>query len=465
MVVDLDNNRTLARQNADELMMPASNMKLFTTASALGVLGEDFVFETKLRMIDEKTIIVRGDGDPAFGDPKILWQTPLAALNGTPYEGQKIDIELMLRIWIDQIRKAGVKRIERLIIDDRIFDQKTIHPTWPEDQLHKWYCAQVAGLNFNTNCVDIYATPTKIGRTPRIRIVPHTKGTSFLSVTNRTVTGDSDTFWVSRKISTNQLTFSGKVRIHRKTPVWVTVHDPAMFFGNVLASRLINTGVAVDMVTRPKADEILPRGKTLHVIRTPITDVVNRCNKDSQNLYAEALLKRMGRQITGAPGSWENGSAAMRIFLREKLGTHAARVQPADGSGLSRNNRITARVMIDLLGAMHRDRKIGPAFKASLAVAGKDGSLKKYFTTGMNGDVHGKTGYINFVRTLSGYLFVPGEKGETKTIAFSILFNDIKPPALSHQILKLRNDLVYAIDKHTAPRKAIPKRTAVESAP
>ena len=107
----------LAQRNADLPMIPASNMKLFTTATALGVLGPGFTFETKLilssppantnsRQPTGPILILKGDGDPSFGDPKILAATPRSALNGTPYEGKTLDVELLLQIWVDQVKKV-----------------------------------------------------------------------------------------------------------------------------------------------------------------------------------------------------------------------------------------------------------------------------------------------------------------------------------------------------------------------
>jgi D-alanyl-D-alanine carboxypeptidase/D-alanyl-D-alanine-endopeptidase (penicillin-binding protein 4) len=458
MVMDLQSNRVLAQRGADLPMIPASNMKLYTTAVALSQLGPDFVFSTGMRLAPATNgagwdLIVRGDGDPAFADPKILAKTPSSALNGTPYQGKTLDVELLVQIWVDQVRKTGVKRINRLVIDDRVFDQNRLHPSWPKDQLHKWYCAQVSGLNFHTNCIEIYAQPTANGQRPQVWLKPQA---SFLTVTNRATSGANNSFWAARRLGTNELIVSGQVKHRLIKPIDVTLDDPAIFFGRVLAQRLARSGIAVGSLARAAGKEKLPAGKSLHVIRTPISEVIRRCNKESQNLYAESLIKRVGHKFTGQPGSWSNGAAALERFLHHKLGASIAeQVRLSDGSGMSRQNRITARATVELLRAMHRDPKLGQIYRQSLSVGGVDGTLSKYFKTGLNGTVHAKTGYISQVRTLSGYLVVPNRvvdrSGKSvnirpKVVAFSILFNDIKAPVSGYKVKQLRDDLVRLID-------------------
>ena len=154
-------------------------------------------------------LVVHGDGDPAFGDSKLMQQ-------------HNMDMEQLFDIWIDHVNKTGVKTIQSLIVDDRVFDRQLIHAGWPSDQLHMWYCAQVAGLNFNDNCLDVYVEPTQRGQTPRIHTLP---SAPFLSPLNRAVTGKSDTFWISRKPLTNELTYWGQVKHYRDTPVRVTIHN------------------------------------------------------------------------------------------------------------------------------------------------------------------------------------------------------------------------------------------------
>lgn len=460
--VDLETGRAIVRSNQDEAMIPASNLKLITSAAALGTLGHDFVFETKLSLLnppaDDKApqtdaiLVVKGDGDPAFGDDTVLRK----------YGNQIGDVEAMIQLWIDVVKKANITKVSRLIIDDSIFDTTFVHPTWPADQLNRWYCAQVAGLNFYTNCLDVYPVPSTVaGDSPFVRVIP---AAPFISTTNIATTGNSDTFWISRRIGTNEMTFRGSVKNKRTSPVNVTLHDPPLFFGQILADRLAKAGIAVGSVGRPKPQDVLGAGKPLHIIRTPLSIVLSRCNKNSQNLYAEALFKRIGFKATGAPGSFDNGAAAVRLFLQKQIGTAAAAVRTADGSGMSRDNRVTARIMVDVLAAMHKNAKLGKPYRDSMSIAGVDGTLDDRMK-GLKGRVHAKTGYINGVSCLSGYYIAPSNKPKANTgvqptdqndvddgpaVAFSFLFNEIRVPL--DTVLRTQNELVKILDEAYAPK-------------
>jgi D-alanyl-D-alanine carboxypeptidase/D-alanyl-D-alanine-endopeptidase (penicillin-binding protein 4) len=153
-------------------------------------------------------------------------------------------------------------------------------------------------------------------------------------------------------------------------------------------------------------------------LETPIEAVLARCNKDSANLYAESLAKRLAAKATGKPGSWEGSRASIGAWL-QKIGIPEEQFKLDDGCGLSRNNAISAEGMVRILAA---DYAAGyrKTFINSLAVGGEDGTLEKRFK-GMEGRVHAKSGFINGVSTLSGYL--QSKSGDW--YAFSILLNRI----------------------------------------
>jgi len=438
------------------LLIPASNMKLLTTAASTRILGPDFVFRTQLSAIssadwtdqfrqqetvaaapsDGIVLVVRADGDPAFADPKLLAEHGL-------------DVEKLLDAWVQTVIKAGIKKVDRLVIDDRIFDTEFVHSTWPVDQLNRWYCAQVSGLTFYDNCVDVFAAPSTDGSTPRIEMVPDVP---FMTTTNKAKSGKLDTFWISRKLGTNEITFRGEVKTARTAPVNITVHDPSLFFGDVLKHRLSKAGIEVGTVMRPDRTDRFPAGKTLLINETTLPVVLERCNRDSLNLFAEALLKRMGYKITGQPGSWQNGIAATRLFLQQTLGPRASNIQIADGSGMSRDNKVTARVFVDLLKVMHDDDQTRDMFRKSLSVGGETGTLRNRLENLKHATVYGKSGYIREVSTLSGYIVMDKESGG-KVIAFSILCNDFKPPVYLHTVRNLQEDIVNLLYEAHLPKE------------
>ncbi len=455
-VIDADSGEVLVELGADEPMIPASNMKLLTTAAALDVLGKGFVFRTELSITDaaqpggKPDLMIRGDGDPALGDPVLLEEIGLTA-------------EGLLDQWVQAVKQTGVTSFGKLIVDDRVFDMQWVHPSWPVGQLNRHYCAQVAGLNFHDNVLHVLPAPaSRTGAAPIVVLYPDSP---FLQTYNNATTGKANEFWIDRKSGTNELTFRGKVKARFFTPVRVTLNDPPIYLAQLLGLRLRRAGIEVDMITRLGGNEHAPASKPIHRVETLLPAVLRRTNRDSQNLFAEALFKRMGFALTGSPGDWENGAAAVRHALSRRLGAHAAGTTIADGSGMSRDNRVTARVLAELLQSLHQDPELGPVFMNSLSYNGMvngegrvgNGTLEGRFKKLPAGRwVYGKSGYIRSVSCLSGYLVVtdPDDPTHTKrTLAFSFLFNGFSPP-LSHQSLKsLQDQMIVLIDEQTGDRQ------------
>lgn len=450
-VIDADNGEVLGEINADEPMIPASNMKLLTTASALEVLGKDFAFRTELGVIDapagggQATLVLHGDGDPALGDPVLLKEAGLTA-------------DDLLDQWVQAVKQTGITSFDRLIVDDRVFDQQMVHPSWPAGQLHQHYCAQVAGLNFNDNCLHVLPAPaSRVGASPTISIYPESP---FLQIFNSATTGSANEFWVDRKAGTNEMTMRGRVKSRFYTPVRVTLNDPPVYLGRLIKDRLGRAGIRVGQIVRPADGEQVPEARPIHRVETLMPAILRRTNQDSQNLFAEAQIKRMGYALTGSPGGWENGAAAIRHALSRRLGTLASGVVIADGSGLSRDNHVSSRVLAELLRSFHQDPQLGPVFINSLSYNGKiagsseeqgDGTLDGRFKKLPPGHwVYGKSGYIRAVSSLSGYLIVtnPEEPERPKrTIAFSFLFNGFTPPLSNRSMKAVQDQLVVLIDQ------------------
>lgn len=456
IAIDLTDQKKLLSINPDTALIPASNMKLVTTAAALDYLGPEHVFRTTLNLVEDDTadadasketrpsILVVGDGDPAFGDPGLLADHGLT-------------VEQVLEQWVAAIKKTGHQHFGTLYVDDRVFDRDFVHESWPKKQLNRWYCAQVAGINFHTNCLDVLPSPSRYrGAAPAVEIQPHV---SFIQTENRARTGPDDTFWISRRLNSNQITFHGIVKHARSKPVHVTFHDPPIFFGKLLRERLTAQGIRVGDVKRVSESQTFSDIRPLHVFQTTMPLILARVNQDSQNMYAEALFKRVGYEATGAPGSWINGAAAIRQMLRQRLGASAVAVHVADGSGLSRNNRIASRHIAALLESMYRDTELWPLYRSSLAKAGETGSLEDRLED-VPCDVYGKTGFINAVSSLSGYVLVPDpinpDLAPERVIVFSLLFNDYRPPISTSHIRRLQNRIVrelaeYAVEQSTQP--------------
>jgi len=427
-VRDVATGRSLADLRADRPMLPASNMKLATTAAALDSLGPSFRFSTPLAF-DEATatLIVRGSGDPGFGDPPLLETTVHRRPDGSIAKG--LDAEALLGIWAEAVANAGVRRVDELVVDDRVFDRDRIHPQWPEDQLNRHYCAEVAGVNFHANCLHLRPSPIE-GRAVPGPFVPDAPWIPLENrATGRTGSKAEQTVWVghgSRIHGPDGLTLFGNVEATPHEAIRVTVRDPAIFLGRLLAERLRRRGVDVGTVRHAlegESFEGLPNAAP--PVETPLETVLARANVDSSNLHAEALLKRIAHAETGRPGSWSGGAAAVRTLLARRTSSELLEgVEISDGSGLSRGNRLRADLMTTLLASLAVDRTVGEAFLRSLAVAGESGTLATRFrSSDLAGcRVRAKTGYIRGVSCLSGLV----ESPDGRRLAFSILCNDVR---------------------------------------
>lgn len=434
-VVDVSSGETLASHRSAEPLIPASNMKVLTSGAALLTLGPDFVFRTEL-LATSDSIIIKGAGDPALGDPELL-----AA--ATP----SLDVDKVLEMLVGAVRKSGPATIREIVVDDRVFDRTYVHPSWPVDQLRNWYCAEVSGVNFHTNVISFFLRPSPdgIGRSPQVSIEPLAP---WIEIENKakTIGKGSQRTRLDRTSDDNRFVLAGDLSI--ATQDRVTMHEPALFFGKLLADRLSSAGIKVapSQVRLVSLDERLPAAKAIAVISTPIADVIKRCNNDSHNLYAEALCKRIGNQVTKEPGSWENGTAVVRMLLSEKLGPGAAASTTlADGSGMSRLNAVAPATMSGWLRVLANDEKVSEVLTPSFATVGS-GTLKRRFTEiKIRNEVRAKSGYISGVRCLSGYV-IHNETG--KRVAFSVLVNYGDRDEVDRDALKLHELVVQAIDRH-----------------
>jgi D-alanyl-D-alanine carboxypeptidase/D-alanyl-D-alanine-endopeptidase (penicillin-binding protein 4) len=334
----------------------------------------------------------------------------------------------MLDRWADALKAKGVDRVKgNLYYYAGTFDHEMIAPSWSRGYLTDWYAAPVTGLNFNDNCIDVTITPTQAGQPTAFTVMPPT--TETVKVANGIVTreGDGPPPEIARERDQNVFTLTGACEKPTELES-KPVTDPAAFFADALRTHLNARGITIDGETK-KADKPLagspipPAGKVVAVHETSMPDVLWRINKSSQNLFAEAACKYLGRQFRAdngvdEPGSWKSGADAVAAFLkRNDIDTNGLVV--ADGSGLSRDNRLTARLQSDLLVAMSKHKE-AEAFRNSLAVGGKDGTIGKRMTD-LTGHVFAKTGYIGGVRALSGYV----KTKQGKWLVFSIIYNGI----------------------------------------
>lgn len=462
-VRECDSDMLLVSVEGGRAMIPASNMKVLSSGAALHVLGPDFFFRTTFIHDGERFWVV-GDGDPAFGDPALLELMSVRDETGATRQG--MDVEELLALWVNAARAAGIERVDELVVDDRIFAREFVHPTWPVEQLNTRSFAEVAGLNFHTNVLHFRPRTTGQQRPDVSDMRPRAPWVQVVNkATVKTGPKDRQTVWLTRSPDTNTFTVFGNLKYTPSEPVPVTLHDPPDFFGRLLADRLGEAGVVVPTTRLANAADPTAEGRVIGpIVQTPIATVVTRCNTDSQNLYAEALLKRTAQALTGQPGSWLTGAGAIRHVVQERVGDElSAGLVVADGSGLSRENRVTADLVTAWLDSFHRDataaarvgatreeiahaatrRRIGELFIESLAIGGETGTVRSRFN-GINGQgvrVQCKTGYINGVSCLSGY--VSASDGRRRS--FSILCNGLIRADSVSKAKKLQEAIVQLV--------------------
>ena len=410
-VIDLSSGRELYAVNVDEPYIPASNGKLAVGAATLDQFGPDHQLKTYLAL-DGDDLWVIGTGDPGIGDNNLAKRS-----GGTTMT--------VLDQWATALAKRGVKSISgNLYYYDRAFDETWTHPSWSRGYITEWYAAPISGLNFNNNCVDIKVEPTRDGQPVSFSVIPPTRN---VTVRNKLITGRGDDPDVDREGDKDVFTIKGATTRPRDLKS-EAITNPGAFFADALRTHLADKGISIaGRIIR--ADKPLdgriepPAGKIVAVHETKLSDGLGRINKQSQNNFAEGYCKLLGKahrakQGKDEPGSWEAGGEATKAFLgRNRI--DASKIVIADGSGLSRDNRVTARMISDLLKTMWK-HKHKQAFFDSLSIAGKDGTIASRMKD-LEGRVHAKTGYIGGVRALSGYV----RNDDGRWLAFSIIYNGI----------------------------------------
>jgi len=419
-IVKADTGQAVYSHNAYKALVPASNMKIIVTAAALKYLGADYEYKTEVGLCGN-TIVVKGSGDPLLGD--VVTDRKYSREDGWVFK----DIAVLLK-------RNNVIAAKDIVVDSSIFDDQRVHPNWPVKDLNRWYACEVSGLNFNGNCIDV-AAKNNGGKTT-IVITPET---SFVQIVNKVIpiSKGNSVAGSYRDGELNKIVVYGKCR-DKTGPFPVAIERPAVFFGYLLAEELVSAGIKLDgQLIEKVADPDCDFNKLVEY-RSSISDCLARCNKNSFGLAAEALLKTIAVHSKhggeGENGSWTEGQRVISEYLAG-LGIGKKEFHIDDGSGLSRQNKLSANVITKVLYDVYKNGD-WELYRKSLAVGGIDGTISKYFKEGKyKGKVFGKTGYINGVKSFSG--FCSTQKGD---YIFSILANNAKG-----QTRSVINNIVKAI--------------------
>ena len=399
LAVDTRTGQTIVSRGADAMLLPASTLKLFTTAAALDALGADFRFTTGLYSFGTTVggtlrgdLVIRGAGDPTFGSD---------AMDG---------LGNPLTRWAEALHAAGVRRIEGRIVGD---DDRTDDEPYPEgwDISHigaESYAPATGGLAYADNLLSLRVDDGRVEASPAgfatvRRDIEAASGRSRLTV--------------RRALGTDEFALAGTVAAGYRGTFRLPVANPTRYAVHAFAARLAAAGIDVSQATLWDVDDLDAPPEygaaepLLVAVSPPLARIVAHTNRESDNLYAEHLLR-----VLTPEGSAEAGAARVKAFLA-RSGADAEDLSIRDGSGLSRKDLITPASMVALLRAMQR-HPARDAFLASLPTGGGAGSTLRNRLDGI--PVRAKTGSIEYARCLSGY--VTGPAGQT--IAFSVMANN-----------------------------------------
>jgi D-alanyl-D-alanine carboxypeptidase/D-alanyl-D-alanine-endopeptidase (penicillin-binding protein 4) len=433
-VASLDSGKILFQHNADKLMKPASNAKLYTTALALDRLGPDYRVKTSFYAaakpgsdgVIHGNLIVYGRGDPSFS----------ARFNDGDYKKA-------LQPALDALQAAGIKQIDGdLVGDESFFHGPPYGSDWTWDDLQNYYGAPASALSFQDNVIDLVFNPgDALGAPCQIVTMP---ATTFVTFSNRTETAQTNArAWIRiyRPLGGNLAYVWGRLPLGATGQTnSVSVNDPALWFVTILKEALAQNGIVVsgavremNWINRETAPLDLSKlAEVASVQSRPLAEIVKQTLKPSENLYAQLLLLQVGAKAlesrdTSDGNTEQTGVAEMRKFLSQ-AGIEPDMALLEEGSGLSRASLVTPGATVKLLTFMSRHR-YRDAFIDALPIAGVDGTLRNRFKgTPAEGNVRAKTGSLGYVDTLSGFLTDAGKE----KLVFSIMLNNYRETDPEH---------------------------------
>ncbi len=463
-IVELERGRVLYSQNSNQLFVPASNAKLFTTAAVLSLAGPEYRFRTTVEAEGDLgadgrlqgNLVIVGRGDPNISG-RVLPYT-LKTERGPPHTQ-------ILEEMASQVAARGLKTIDGdLIGDDTFYSPQRYGPGWAQDDLQWMDGAPVSALTFNDNVVFINIQPGEHDGDKALIIVE--PETSVYEIDNRVLTTAAG---IARKIGIDREAGSKKVIVWGSLPLGdqgmkeaLAIEDPAQWTAELFRTMLERRGITVvgkakarhsdlaqffdlpaqsrDGQTRGSSGPGTPSPRcctqetstpppvTAPVVLAehlslPLIEDVRVTNKTSQNLHAELAL-RLVSKLSGTGGSLEGGAAAVKQFLLQ-AGLSEDEFVLLDGSGLSRRDLVTPAAVVKLLTyAAHQPW--GAAYEASLPIGAVDGSIsERFLNSAAAGLVHAKTGSLSHVNALSGYV----QTLRGKRFAFSIVCNNHNLPS------------------------------------
>ena len=427
LAVSLDRGDTLLSIDPENPLVPASNVKLFTTAAALYHLGPDFRYRTFLmadgpqsERVLEGDLILYGTGDPTLSERF--------------FPSESAPMDSLAR----QVMAWGITEIRGdLVVDGSYFQGPDLHPDWDPRDLNDSFAAPVASVGVNENLVTVKVNPgPSVGTPAWVRAEPDGSGLEVLNLTRTLPAGTRSRVWLLRDTPWDPIGIEGEVPLGSPA-IWrsLPVPEPLLFTGLQLMRSLESHGIRVrgSVVVNRDADvsrlspasimggtQGAPAPRILGTLSSPpLLEILRVVNKRSNNLFAESVSKTLGRIVLG-DGSFSGGQRVVERFLVQQVGADGEKFRVRDGSGLSPENTASAETLLQVLAFM-AGSPWWEDYWSTLPEAGVRGELGRMFRTPAAGNLRAKTGTLRNISALSG--MVTTQAGER--ILFSILSNEV----------------------------------------
>jgi D-alanyl-D-alanine carboxypeptidase/D-alanyl-D-alanine-endopeptidase (penicillin-binding protein 4) len=399
LITKAGSGKTIYQKNAQRNFVPASNLKLLTGLATLLQLGPGYRYTTAILANKSKIkngilngkLYIQFSGDPS------LTSTDLKAL-------------------IVALKKQGVHQIaDDIVIDKSVFDDQPYASGWMWDDINVCYSAPLSGANLDHNCFRFTLTPSK--HTHGTAIIKHLKKANYFNVSNSITSQNKPNCSMHLSSSMdNHYVLSGCVHATDAPYAFnVAVKNPLRYITHTLRDLLQQQGISfaghITLGKTPKKLNTLAAHDS-----APLSTLLKKMLRSSDNLYADAFFKTLGHVQSKAPGSWDNGSKALKSILHNKENVDFSYAEIIDGSGLSRYTLLSPQLIVNTLNAALQDVRVN--FKPYLAQGGTSGTLRG--RKRLPRSVRAKTGSMENISSLSGY--VNNKKGQT--LSFSIISNN-----------------------------------------
>ncbi|MCB0406327.1 MAG: D-alanyl-D-alanine carboxypeptidase/D-alanyl-D-alanine-endopeptidase [Bdellovibrionales bacterium] len=411
VIQSLNTGEILFSHDAEERLIPASVNKILTAYTALKILSPASTFKTEIYAVQpvidgvlSGDLYIKGGGDPSLVSER-MWML------------------------VNELLRSGIKRINGDIIGDSTFFDKERTPESRPDYLKdQAYNAPIGALSFNFNTTTIYVQPgSRANVPPTVYADPENDYIDIVNQAKTTSKGSRYTMAVSRIKHVkgdlgDTVLLRGKIPMdHKEVRYYRNIANPTLYACHMFQQFLSRRGVTVVGNIREGAVPRTAR-QLLAFESLPMWHLIWGMNKFSNNFVADQIMKKVGAEVFGPPGSLAKGLQAMERELT-KIGVPAGTYKIADGSGLTRQSHISAQQLMSVLVAASKDFSLAPEFIASLGIAGQDGTIRRRFlNSNAENILRAKTGSLDGVASLAGY--TPSADGEM--LAFVVLLNDPK---------------------------------------